>query len=398
MAKSVTTLTIFVSSPGEMKAEREAVVRAVESVNIQLKSSKAIRFEVWDWEKDAIPGVADSAQDVIDQQLPEHDIYLGLMWKRFGSATKMWGSGTEHEFRNSLDGHRKTGIPSHVMFFFRTSIDSLDGLDHVQFAKVGEFKKELGDIGVLHKSFLEVDELERILWIILSKIAGDWEEPKTTHSLSTAIYAEPDNDDELGYLDQLEKSEDSFALGRESAERIGDLLSRLSVAMTEKTRELRESTNVQGNISPRVAKRITNELSADIERFVETAIPVLDEMGQRFEDGANATLAALGFERIMGKKQDPVDFKTMKESTFGLLGVLDNADITFSDFRDIIVGVPNFTLRFNRARRRLIEFIERFHSATAKIRSLSCNILGIAEGFMGRDEHPRDSSGGQDPS
>ena len=81
MARTVTTLTIFVSSPSDLEPERYAIQRVVESVNRSIRGSHDIQFEIWHWKDDAIPGVAETGQDQIDSQIPKHDVFLGMMWK-----------------------------------------------------------------------------------------------------------------------------------------------------------------------------------------------------------------------------------------------------------------------------------------------------------------------------
>ena len=118
MAKNIKSLTVFISSPSDVQPEREAVKVAIESTNRRQRSSD-IRFEPWAWEDDAVSGIGSTPQDVIDRQTPEYDVYIGIMWKRFGTPTSRAGSGTEHEFRFALNSYRSKNMPSHVMFFSR---------------------------------------------------------------------------------------------------------------------------------------------------------------------------------------------------------------------------------------------------------------------------------------
>src|SRR5688500_10022364 len=130
MPKNITALTIFLSCSSEMSADKNLVSSVVFEVNDLLRSSNSsVQYNVWDWKKDAIGGAGKDVQSIIDPQIPDHDIYLGFMWKRFGVATQQYGSGTEHEFRNSLESHREKGEPKDVLFFFKTSIESLSDID-----------------------------------------------------------------------------------------------------------------------------------------------------------------------------------------------------------------------------------------------------------------------------
>ena len=73
----------------------------------------------YDEEDDSIGGLTDSEMESIlhsDSSLPP--------------------SGTEKEFRDSLDGHRSKSLPADILFFFRTDVGSLDEIDPEQFGKV----------------------------------------------------------------------------------------------------------------------------------------------------------------------------------------------------------------------------------------------------------------------
>ena len=64
-------------------------------LNDWIKSSlEAVR-----WESHCNPGVGSNVQSVINEQIGPTDIYVGIMWKRFGTPTGRAGSGTEEEFK-----------------------------------------------------------------------------------------------------------------------------------------------------------------------------------------------------------------------------------------------------------------------------------------------------------
>jgi hypothetical protein len=115
-------IRIFVSSPGDVADERRQCGEAVEELNATMRAlipDQDVELELIRWESDTHPDLAGSPQDVVDEQLPaDYDIFLGIMWSRFGTPTGESGSGTEHEFRASQRGWRDRRQPSHLLFYF----------------------------------------------------------------------------------------------------------------------------------------------------------------------------------------------------------------------------------------------------------------------------------------
>ena len=107
---------IFLASPGDVAIERTAFTRAVEEVNETTCPILDCRLEAVKWETHAVPD-AGRPQEVINEQLGDYDIFLGVMWRRFGTPSGVAGSGTEEEYRIAYDRWTKnSSMP--LMFYF----------------------------------------------------------------------------------------------------------------------------------------------------------------------------------------------------------------------------------------------------------------------------------------
>ena len=54
------------------------------------------------WETHAYPNFGIDAQDVINEQIPDdYDLFVGIMWCRYGTPTGRAGSGTVEEFERA---------------------------------------------------------------------------------------------------------------------------------------------------------------------------------------------------------------------------------------------------------------------------------------------------------
>src|ERR1044071_5111778 len=115
-------LRVFVSSPGDVNEERVALEDVVRDLNKSLTGHLGARFDLVRWETDVEPGVGDEPQAVINAQIgADYDIFIGILWKHFGTPTKTAGSGTEAEFRLALERCRNNPDTLRVLFYFKTA-------------------------------------------------------------------------------------------------------------------------------------------------------------------------------------------------------------------------------------------------------------------------------------
>ena len=72
------------------------------------------------WETHAYPGISSDAQAVIEKQIGDrYDIFIGLLWVRFGTPTKNAGSGTQQEFEKAYARFQEAPGQIRIMFYFK---------------------------------------------------------------------------------------------------------------------------------------------------------------------------------------------------------------------------------------------------------------------------------------
>lgn len=148
MAESVQKIRVFVASPSDVQAERTRVGRLIEKLNRTFCPQKGVVLEVVRWETNATPDMG-RAQNVINRQIGEVDIVIGIMWKRFGSPTGMAESGTEEEFNLAYDSWKRTGKPR-IMFYFNQRPYTLRGNGELsQVQKVLNFREQVQKLGLI---------------------------------------------------------------------------------------------------------------------------------------------------------------------------------------------------------------------------------------------------------
>lgn len=123
-APLVRQLPIFVSSPGDMVAERQVVVRVCEQMN-QLESiSRHYKLVPLLYENEVAPEVGAAPQMIVDRHSYVLDSYLVvcMMWSRMGTpfhhpeTGERFASGTLYEFMTAYRSLRKNGQPRLLLY------------------------------------------------------------------------------------------------------------------------------------------------------------------------------------------------------------------------------------------------------------------------------------------
>lgn len=97
---------IFVASPGDCGAERDQLARVVDELNITIPAiapEKRVVLELVRWETHVHPAIGEGPQPVVNEQIGDYDIFVGILWKRMGTPTSSARSGTEEEFHRAYE-------------------------------------------------------------------------------------------------------------------------------------------------------------------------------------------------------------------------------------------------------------------------------------------------------
>ena len=142
MPQTISLYKLFLASPSDVKEERLIVESIINDFNNTYSSQLNARIELCSWEKSSYPSVGEYPQAVINSQIgDEYDIFLGILWTRFGSKTLNYESGTEEEFYRALERSQQVG-KVHIMMYFNIEGVPLDSLDIEHIGPMFE-KKEI---------------------------------------------------------------------------------------------------------------------------------------------------------------------------------------------------------------------------------------------------------------
>jgi hypothetical protein len=153
----------FLASPSDTKKERAIVERIISDINSTLGEHHNFVVKLLTWENDTFPDFGTDGQDVINNQIGlEYDIFIGIMWKKFGTQTNRAESGTQEEFDRAYEKYKTKGDVK-IMFYFNSASIPQDDLDTIQFEKVKEFKKKVAKLGGYYWPYETIEVFERDL-------------------------------------------------------------------------------------------------------------------------------------------------------------------------------------------------------------------------------------------
>jgi hypothetical protein len=152
MATTATKVRIFVASPSDTASERQQLGGVTDELNIlvpALAPEKQIVLQLVKWETSVAPGMGRDAQDVVNQQIGEYDIFVGIIWKRMGTPTAVAQSGTEEEFRRAYAEWQRNRSLRILFYFSQAPYSIKTGEDASQLLRVIAFRDEVAKLGLV---------------------------------------------------------------------------------------------------------------------------------------------------------------------------------------------------------------------------------------------------------
>jgi hypothetical protein len=161
---------IFVASPSDVQGEREILEEVVSEMNRSSAKNAGFRLELLKWETSVHPGFGPDSQAVINEQIGDnYDIFIGIIWGRFGRKTSRAESGTEEEFDRALMRYKATGSPQALVYFKDTPL-SPSKIDSEEIKKIQLFKKKIEENGGIYGSFQDISGFQSSLRVHLSEV------------------------------------------------------------------------------------------------------------------------------------------------------------------------------------------------------------------------------------
>lgn len=163
-------IRIHVSSPSDVQEESQALVGLVADLQRETAEKRGLVLDLVRWEESAVPALG-RPQEAINRQIPATDIFIGVLWARFGSPTVETNSGTEKELRRALDSWQLLGCPHVLLYFCNRPIDP-EQLDPDQLTRVQKFRKSIAE-HQLYATYRSVEEFRSLVRRDLAKLVQE---------------------------------------------------------------------------------------------------------------------------------------------------------------------------------------------------------------------------------
>lgn len=404
MAKQITHISVFLASPSDLAEERAIVRNVVNDLNVMTRATMNIHLELLAWETDAYPSAGIDAQDVINKQIGnDYDIFIGIMWKRFGTPTSRAGSGTEEEFNIAYKKHIETRGSTKIMLYFSDKPIAPKDIDIEGISKIKNFRERAEKLGILHWSFSSESQLENILKIHLVNQVKDVKkeldnvdrqsgvgiqlEDNSVVQLSTVG---EESDEEMGYLDLMELFLDNMAQVRAIMGNMGSHIEELGEQITRGANKI-DIINKSPNKSPHSLRIVIDRSASDINNYVQLTNIELPRYRELFATGIEAFASVLTIMETTKGSVDSVELEGLLEEVIGAKTNIGGLAQSVVGFRDATGNWPSVSKTLNRAnkmlRSTLDELIKEFTTSELLLGQLQETVERLL-----KDNHEGDSS------
>jgi diguanylate cyclase (GGDEF)-like protein len=180
---------VFLASPSDLLEERAAVAGVVTRLNHQIAAPLGLTIELVRWE-DILPGIGREAQEVINRETGDCDVYVVILWTRIGTPTQSHESGTVEEFVRAYN-RWLTDKDTQVLVYFSTRPFYPKFEDLTELKRLFHFRQSLAEKGVLYYQFAKTLELEEKLSDHLTLILLRRADPLNASGRAQLLYSLP---------------------------------------------------------------------------------------------------------------------------------------------------------------------------------------------------------------
>jgi hypothetical protein len=376
MSRTVRVIDVFLSSPRDVDAERDFLKRAAHDWNVLRSTATGCHINILTWEDVVAPALSDRPQSVINDGVgDEYDVYLGIMWGRFGSSTGIADSGTVEEFDRALDRYRK-GEGLRLAMLFKMAPIPPANLSGEQFDKVRAFKERFSKEGGLYREFEDDEMLRKVVNRFFEDITADHCGPGEGGARSHEEGREPSEDDsseavervaislpveadapsidghsDIGFFEIQEELNNTATLQAQFMQMINEANEQSTKEIQDANAEMQRSIDL-GITDTAFLRKTMSRIAASMENpanileeglggFKERDEELIELMDKAFDverdfTGGDATKTAI-YGSVEGLLASVLEHKTALDELIGTIRAL-----------------PRMSAEFNRARKRLL--------------------------------------------
>jgi hypothetical protein len=384
MPATINKYRVFLASPSDLTEEREAIDGVISELNSNYGNQNNIIIELLKWENNSAPGVSnESVQSLINNDIPEYDLFIGLLWMRFGTPTKLFGSGTEEEFEFAYSKFLANPNSVQILFYFKNALPAtFDDIDPEQLSKVKKFKSSLGEKNILFWNFDQNEDLCRFL---RTHIPTRIESLRKTTTLSIAEIKNEDNEElyiaeiidaeEFGIIDYQELIEESFSTSTHSLSIISEATEWIGNEMNKKTKEVNRlvAQNHNQPISFKIQRNVYGRTANSMNDFANRIEPEIPIYFSHFEKGIDSLSKLINiYKSDFENKSEEIN-----EARTSLKSLINNIPGTIEKMQGFLESVesfPRMSKELNAARKNVTDKLRELLNRLAISHSIASEV------------------------
>lgn len=287
----------------------------------------------------------------------DYDLFIGLMWLKFGTPTNVAGSGTEEEFLNALLRFQNNPHSIQVLYYFKNALpQSLMDIDPVELNKINTFKNKIGNENVLYWNYNTTEQLQGLLRIHIPKRITDLKEVAQKSNLKEEAIevSEVIISNDLGLLDYMEIFENCLNVSTTAISNITTATQWIGDRLTEKTVEINSLNRFRNNSNNGLFKKslmqtaqLMNEYAARIG--VETPI-----FFENYTEAIQALSAIINISDDFYNNDNIDELIDSKESIILMNAGIGDALKGMLGYYDSVNSLPRIEKEINRAKRNVL--------------------------------------------
>lgn len=362
MPETVTKYKVFLASPSDLSEDRSSIDEVIDELNLTFGQQNNLVIELMKWETHSAPGISEiHPQELINEDInDEYDLFIGLMWLRFGTPTNKADSGTEEEFKRAFDRFNKNPDSLQILFYFKNTAPlNLQDIVPSELEKVNNFKGQLGEENVLYWHYSSIGDLQSYLRIHIPKRLSNLiskQETKTTHELVKVDSQLVENDD-LGLLDYLDIVETKFDTSTNAVLNITEATEWIGEKIIEKTEEINranQSSYQQNTSQIRRLLKQTAQVMNEYATRISVEIPIFFE---NYEEGISAMSSIINIADDFFDQENIQELKESKESIIEMNAGIAGGLKGMKEFYEAVITLPRIDKEINKAKRNISDKI-----------------------------------------
>lgn len=359
MARTVTKYSIFIGSPSDLQEERIAIEEVIKELNLTYGVKQNIIIELLKWETHSAPGISTNhPQTLITNDIGEdYDIFIGILWTKFGTPTENAGSGTEEEYQNAVNRFEEDNNSLQILFYFKDlAPKSLKDINPTELIKIDEFKKSLPPKKILYWEYDTCENLKNFLRLHIPRRITNLVESQTG-IVKTNQVPNTESDNDFGLLDYSEMFEELINDSTKSLTKIAEDTGWIGTEMTKKADEVTRISklpNVNNNILKGLFIR-TAKLMNDYSKRLEIEIPIYYSS---FEKAIKAGINLINLTDDFINEETISNLEESKSSMMVLRVAIPPTLESMNSYYESVKALPRIQKDINSAKRILMAQLE----------------------------------------